>query len=37
MTTRSVMLVEDDPAIRMVLRVALEDDGYEVLEAASGE
>jgi DNA-binding response OmpR family regulator len=31
------MLVEDDPAIRMVLRVALEDEGYEVLEAASGE
>jgi DNA-binding response OmpR family regulator len=34
---RSVLLVEDDPAIRMVLRVALEDAGYEVLEAASGE
>ena len=35
--TRSVMLVEDDPAIRMVLRVALEDAGYEVLEASTGE
>ncbi|MDA8435274.1 MAG: response regulator transcription factor [Actinomycetales bacterium] len=34
---RSVLLVEDDSAIRMVLRVALEDAGYEVLEAASGE
>ena len=31
------MLVEDDSAIRMVLRVALEDAGYEVLEAESGE
>jgi DNA-binding response OmpR family regulator len=31
------MLVEDDPAIRMVLRVALEDAGYEVLEADTGE
>jgi DNA-binding response OmpR family regulator len=35
--SRSVMLVEDDSAIRMVLRVALEDAGYEVLEAESGE
>ncbi|MBI1376285.1 MAG: response regulator [Frankiales bacterium] len=35
--SRSVMLVEDDPAIRMVLRVALEDAGYEVLEAETGE
>ncbi len=34
---RSVLLVEDDSAIRMVLRVALEDAGYEVVEAASGE
>jgi DNA-binding response OmpR family regulator len=34
---RSVLLVEDDSAIRMVLRVALEDAGYEVLEAATGE
>ena len=34
---RSVLLVEDDSAIRMVLRVALEDAGYEVLQAASGE
>jgi len=31
------MLVEDDAAIRMVLRVALQDAGYEVLEAESGE
>lgn len=35
--SRSVMLVEDDAAIRMVLRVALEDEGYEVLEADTGE
>ncbi len=31
------MLVEDDAAIRMVLRVALQDAGYEVLEAGTGE
>ena len=31
------MLVEDDAAIRMVLRVALQDAGYEVLEAENGE
>jgi DNA-binding response OmpR family regulator len=35
--SRSVMLVEDDEAIRMVLRVALQDAGYEVLEASNGE
>jgi DNA-binding response OmpR family regulator len=35
--SRSVLLVEDDAAIRMVLRVALEDAGYEVLEAETGE
>lgn len=31
------MLVEDDTAIRMVLRMALQDAGYEVLEAETGE
>jgi DNA-binding response OmpR family regulator len=35
--SRSVMLVEDDEAIRLVLRIALQDAGYEVLEAESGE
>lgn len=31
------MVVEDDDEIRMVLAVALEDEGYRVLEAESGE
>ena len=35
--SRSVLVIEDDPGIRLVLRTALEDDGYEVLEAATGE
>jgi DNA-binding response OmpR family regulator len=35
--SRSVMVIEDDPDIRLVLRTALEDDGYEVLEATTGE
>lgn len=34
---RSVMVVEDDDAIRLVLRVALEDVGYRITEAASAE
>jgi DNA-binding response OmpR family regulator len=36
MTTR-VLLVEDDPRIRTSLRMALEDEGYAVAEAESGE
>src|SRR2546430_2104472 len=36
MATR-VLLVEDDPRIRTSLRLALEDEGYVVGEAASGE
>lgn len=31
------MLVEDDPRVRRVLRLALEDEGFEVAEAATGE
>ncbi len=34
---RSVLVVEDDPAIRLVLRTNLEDEGYRVVEAESGE
>jgi DNA-binding response OmpR family regulator len=33
----SVLVVEDDDRIRTMLRMALEDEGYEVREAASGE
>lgn len=34
---RSVMVVEDDDAIRLVLRTNLEDEGYRVLEASTAE
>lgn len=36
MATR-LLVVEDDDRIRSVLRLALEDEGYEVIEATSGE
>ncbi len=32
----TLLLIEDDPGIRLVLRQALEDEGYRVLEAATG-
>ncbi len=35
--TRSVMVVEDDHAIRLVLRTNLEDEGYRVVEAVTAE
>lgn len=34
---RSVMVVEDDDAIRLVLRANLEDEGYRVVEAVTAE
>jgi DNA-binding response OmpR family regulator len=34
---RNVLLVEDDPRVRRVLHLALEDEGYHVDEAGSGE
>lgn len=36
-TARSVMVVEDDDAIRLVLRTNLEDEGYHVIEAPTAE
>lgn len=36
MTTR-VLFIEDDDAIRLALRMNLEDDGYDVVEAPDGE
>ena len=35
--TRSVMVVEDDEAIRLVLRTNLEDEGYRVVESVTAE
>ena len=35
--TRTVLLVEDNETIRHAFRILLEDCGYEVLEAASGQ
>jgi len=34
--SRTVLLVEDDARVRRVLRLALEDEGYTVIEAADG-
>jgi DNA-binding response OmpR family regulator len=33
---QTLLLVEDDPEVRSVLRLALEDEGYDVTEAADG-
>ena len=35
-TVNSLLFIEDDDAIRLALRLALEDEGYEVREAANG-
>ncbi|HEX6517092.1 MAG TPA: response regulator transcription factor [Nocardioidaceae bacterium] len=35
--SRSVLLIEDDPRVRRVLHLALGDEGYEVVEAATGD
>ena len=35
-TVHSLLFIEDDDQIRLALRLALEDEGYEVREAASG-
>ncbi|MCT2583688.1 response regulator transcription factor [Actinophytocola gossypii] len=37
MTTATLLLVEDDARIREALRLALGDEGYDVVEAATGE
>ena len=34
---RSVLIVDDDPATRQVLRYLLEDEGFQVIEASDGE
>ncbi|MEA3217100.1 MAG: hypothetical protein QOJ19_3256 [Acidimicrobiia bacterium] len=33
---QTLLLVEDDPEVRSILRLALEDEGYDVVEAADG-
>ena len=35
--TRTVLLIEDDPRVRRSLHLALQDEGYQVGEAATGE
>ncbi len=35
--TQTVLVVEDDSRIRSVIRMALEGEGYEVVDAATGE
>ncbi|MBB2987641.1 response regulator transcription factor [Terracoccus luteus] len=35
--SRRVLLVEDDARVRRVMRMALEDEGFEILEAGDGE
>ena len=35
-TVNTLLFIEDDDAIRLALRLALEDEGYTVIEAASG-
>jgi two-component system, chemotaxis family, chemotaxis protein CheY len=37
MTATSILIIEDDPAIRHVLREALSDEGYRVAEATNGQ
>ena len=32
-----ILVVEDEPDVRLLLRVLLEDEGYQVVEANSGE
>lgn len=36
-TERSILLVEDDPALRQTITEMLEEEGYNVLAAANGE
>ncbi|MGH2786809.1 MAG: response regulator [Actinomycetota bacterium] len=36
MSTR-VLVIDDEPSIRVLVRMVLEEDGYTVLEAANGE
>ncbi len=35
--SRKILIADDDPSVREILRMMLEEDGYEVLEAVDGQ
>lgn len=37
MAAKKILFADDDPEIRSVVRVLLESEGYEIVEAANGE
>ena len=37
MSTPTILVVDDEPQIRRVMRTTLSSNGYQVIEAASGE
>lgn len=36
LSQRKIMVVDDDPGMRLTLRVIIEEEGYDVVEAANG-
>jgi CheY-like chemotaxis protein len=35
--TKKILVIDDEPDLRLLVRLILESDGYEIVEAASGE